>query len=104
MNINLNFLKRKKNFKKGGLHISPDVYWSVIQISALVLILGAFTFSFFLFKQINEGLASSALDTTNPTNSINKDRIEKVLKYFDDKNTKSLQIINSPATVVDPSQ
>ncbi len=104
MKLNLNFLKKKKSFKKGGLHISPDVYWSIIQLSSLVLILGAFAFSFYLFKQINDGLASSALNTTNPTNSISKDRLEKVLQYFDDKNTISIQTINSPSLVVDPSQ
>ena len=103
MNLNFNFLKIKKTFRKGGLHSNPDVFWNILQALAFCLIIASFVFGFYLFRKINAGLTASGENTTGQTTAISKERIDKTLDYFANKEKKSTDIMNSPSPVVDPS-
>lgn len=102
--MEIKFFKKRKSFKKGGIITNPGFFWSTLLVSLSLLILVALVFGFLLFKQINNG---ANFDTDMPVNNvslIDKTRLEKVLEYFSSREKKSLEILNSPAPVVDPSR
>jgi uncharacterized membrane protein len=101
--MKINFFKIKKHFKKGGLHINPDIYWEILLIMAFIIVLLFFSFDFSLFQTINKGFTTSNENAGSQPKTINKDRIDKVLQYFSDREKKSTQVLNSPVPVVDPS-
>jgi uncharacterized membrane protein YhaH (DUF805 family) len=101
--MQINIFKKKKNFKKSNTRINRKFYWNLILGIVLLLVLGSFVFSFYLFNQVNQEFISSSENTTGRVGQENKDKIEKVLQYFADRDKKSTQIISSPAPVIDPS-
>lgn len=101
--MEIKIFKIKKSFKKGGLHTNPDVYWNVLQIMALIIILGSFVFGFYLFQKMNKEFILSTENTDSQVKTVNKEGIDKVLEYFSEREKKSTSIINSPAPIIDPS-
>lgn len=103
MNLNLKMLKPKKKFKKGGIHINPDVYWG-ISIGVIFLVaISMMIFGYFLFKKTSAELTSTA-DTSANADAISKERIDKALEYFSKRAENSNTILNSPSPIVDPSR
>ena len=100
--MNLKFLKKKKKFKKGGLGIKPDLYWQYILLATFILIILASVFSLYIFWEVNNASTLSVLNT-GEQEAIKKERIDKVLEYFQERGKKSLEIINSPSPIIDPS-
>ena len=100
--MEIKFLKRKKKFKKGGLGIKPDLYWRYILYVTFALILLSCVFGLYLFMKINNESASPVINISGE-NSIKKERIDKVLEYFSEREKKSIEILNSPSPIVDPS-
>ena len=101
--MKIEILKTKKNFKKGGFHTNPNVSWEVLLFIALILILLSFVFGFYLFRQINKEFILSDSENNSQTKVIKKERIQKVLEYFSERQKKSAEMLNSPAPIVDPS-
>ena len=102
--MQIKFFKIKKSFKKGGLHTNPDVYWNVLQVVALLLVLASFIFSFYFFKRVNKEFTLSDDNTAGKGATLSKERIDKALEYFAEKNKKSITILNSPSPIIDPSR
>lgn len=100
--MQIKFFKTKKNFKKKNLELNPYLYWKLIVLSAIILTTGAFVFGYYTFIQTQEDSTDSIKNSINKK-PIEKERIEKVLDYFSLREKKSVQIINSPSPVVDPS-
>jgi len=100
--MNLKFLKKKKKFKKGGLGIKPDLYWQYILLATFILIILASVFSLYIFWEVNNASILPA-SNTGEQEAIKKERIDKVLEYFQERGKKSLEIINSPSPIIDPS-
>lgn len=100
--MQIKIFKIKKSFKKGGIHINPDIYWGLSLFIAFIVVLFSVIFGFYLFKKINKGLIIST-DNNTQVQIINKERIDNVLQYFSERKNKSDEILNSPAPVVDPS-
>jgi hypothetical protein len=101
--MKIEFLKKKKNFRKGGFHTNPDVCWEIIIFMAFIIIVAALVFSFLLFKKINQGFTVPEGDIKVNTTSVSRDRVDKSLGYFSERAQKSIQILNSPSPIVDPS-
>ena len=101
--MDIKFLKIKKTFRKGGLHINPDVFWNILQGTAFVLVISSFIFGFYLFYKIEKGFVLPTQSTDNKTQSIDMERINKILELFSQKKEKSTKITNSPSPIVDPS-
>lgn len=101
--MQLNFFKNKKIFKKGGIHINPNVYWAASLLIAAVLIAAGVFFGFNLFRKINQELITASDSDSIKIQTTDGERIKKVIEYFSEKEQKSLQILNSRAPVVDPS-
>ena len=101
--MELKFLKRKKVFRKGGLHTNPDVFWNALQLLAVVALFSFFVFDFYLFKDINKDFVSPVTSGAQ-AKTISKEHIDKALEYFGGKEKKFNEILNSPSPIVDPSK
>lgn len=95
--------KIKKHFKKDGSSIRPDLYWKIILNSAFVLIALFCVFGFYNFSRINKEptLSQDEVNLKNP--SIQGDKIDSVLKYFEDRSIRSSEILVTPIPIIDPS-
>ena len=58
---------------------------------------------FYLFYKIEKGFVLPTQSTDNKTQSIDMERINKILELFSQKKEKSTKITNSPSPIVDPS-
>lgn len=100
--MEIKFFKFKKNFGKKNLQLYPNFFWKLIVCLMLILVSFSFIFGYYLFIQVRE-------EPTFPTEDMNKkqtpekEKLGKVLEYFSDREKKSVEILNSPAPVVDPS-
>jgi len=100
--MEIKIFKTKKSFKKGGLHINPDIYWGLTLAIAFILALIFVIFGFYLFAKINKEL--TMIEPNNvEVETINKSKIDETLEYFSSREKKSSGIINSPSPVIDPS-
>lgn len=95
--------KIRKKLQKGGIHINPDIYWELSILIGLVIVLGVAVFGFFLFQKINTELTISIEDSPQ-AQMIDKEKIDAALEYFSARAQKSVEIINSPSLVADPSR
>lgn len=101
--MKIKIFKKEKSFKKGGFHTNPDICWEVVLYVAFALVVGILVFSFFLFKKTNKEFVTPAESSLSQTKTIKKERIEKVLEYFSEREKKSTGILNSSPQLVDPS-
>lgn len=97
------FPKKEKSFRKKSSEINVQLYWNIIFYLGFVLMLAASAFGFYFFRQITSVSVLEESGGSKQTETVKKERIEKVLEYFAEKKQKSNQILNSPAPVVDPS-
>jgi hypothetical protein len=102
--MELKLPKRKKVFKKGGLYTSPDIFWDIIQVVAFLFILGSLVFGFFLFRKINKAFVVQSENSNTKTTIISKERIDKALEYYANKEKISQNIITLPSPIIDPSR
>ncbi|MCM2338991.1 MAG: hypothetical protein NDI62_00850 [Burkholderiales bacterium] len=102
MNINIEFLKKKKKFTKGDSKLRPDLYWRYILLVTFVLITLSFVFGFFLFLDVTKDRDFSTI-SVNERDTLKKEKINSALLYFKERENKSNEILNSPSMVIDPS-
>ncbi len=99
--MEINFFKKKKKFRKGGMDIKPDLYWRYILYMVFVLIIASCAFGIYLFWGVNT--ESAPIVNSSGQDMIKKERLDKVLEYFSEREKKSVEILNSPSPIVDPS-
>lgn len=100
--MELKFLKKKKKFIKGGTGIKPDLYWRYIVFFTFMLIILFFAFGLYFFIKIDNKLIP--LNTNvGEQEGIKKERIDKALEYFTERENKSIEILKSSSPIVDPS-
>lgn len=97
------FKNKQKKIQKGKPKVNPDFFWKIIFYFGFVLTVLAFMFGFWVFKNVNHNLELPNIEEVGPSKSIKKDRIDKVLKVFDDREIESSSIINTPNYIIDPS-
>ncbi len=104
-NIMMKFFKREKKFKKENesLWLKINVYWRLAVLFMFVVISLSSFFGYYFFIQISKEPMLPIPKTSGKTETIKKERIDKVLEYFSTRAQKSNQIINSPAPLIDPS-
>ena len=100
--MNLKFFKKKKKFRKGGSGVKPNLYWKYILYVTFFLIIGSFVFGFYFFMKTNEQLTLPTIKTSKKE-TIKKERLNDVLKYFTEREKKSTEILNTPSPIIDPS-
>jgi len=99
----IKFFKKEKNFKKESSRFNLNLYWKLTVCFMFVMALLSFFFSYYLFRQISQEPVLETGGISPQVETINKDRIEKVLEYFSVRKQKSNQILYSPSPVIDPS-
>lgn len=103
MKIDLNFLKPKKVFKKDNFVINPNIYWRIVICIGLVVVFSSLGYGFYLFKSISQEPEVPESNVVNNAKKISKERFEKIEQYFYSREKKSLEILNSPLLIKDPS-
>jgi len=98
------FKKRERIFKKGGFHTNPDISWEVVLFLAFALAALSFVFGFFLLQEVGKEPGASELSGRGQAKIIEKERIDKALDYFSEREKRSAEISNSPSPIVDPSR
>ncbi|MFA5778058.1 MAG: hypothetical protein WC870_01015 [Candidatus Paceibacterota bacterium] len=101
--MKIKIFKNKKSFKKGGVHTSPNTIWGFVLCAAFGLTLMFFIFGAYLFIQTKQEFVLPATNENGQAPKVNKERILKVLNYFFEREKKSVEILNSPSPIVDPS-
>ena len=96
-------LKRKKVFKKGGLSASPGFFWQFLLLIGFLIIAASCIFGAMLFLEVNKGSVFEVENVDEGKITISKDRIDKVLEYFREREKISSGIISSPSPVIGPS-
>jgi len=97
-------LKKKKIYKKENFTINVGLFWNIILAVAFVLVVSSFVFGFFLFKKVDESSSDSTSNKKdNSIEMVTKERINRDLQYFVDREKRSTNILNSLSPVVDPS-
>jgi len=101
--MKIEFFKKQNNFKKKDFALNPNLYWMSAVFGTFILILAAAFFGYYLFAQINQEFVLPATNDSGQVPTVDKNRVEKVLNYFSNREEKSKEIIANPAPVVDPS-
>jgi len=103
--MKINFLKKEKSFKKYKDSVWSDVnlYWQIALYIILTVLLASLFFGYRIYLSINKEPVFSDAVNNSKIDKIKKDRIEKTLEYFQEREVKSKEIINSPAPIIDPS-
>ncbi len=101
--MKIKLFKKENNFKKKDFILNFNFYWKIAVFGAFVLILLSFFFGYRLFNQINEESILSSINLDEQIPTVNQDRILKALNYFSEREQKSVEILNSSISIVDPS-
>ncbi len=101
--MDLKIFKKKKSFIKENYSTDPNIYWRFILCFIFICIFGVFFFGWYFFTKTNKEINVSIPNTNMPVEIISKDKIKEVLEYFSMKEKKSVEIINSFSSMIDPS-
>lgn len=100
--MEIKFFKKQKNIKKERFEIRPSLYWNYILWVILILFISSFIFGFYLFMKINNELVPPVINI-NEQETIKKEKLDRALEYFKEREEKSIEILNSPSPIIDPS-
>ena len=104
MEFKLDFLKKKKNFKKkDNPAIDPNVYWRVMLFLVLFIVLVSLGLGFYLVKEVNKEPETPLSYQSLDGKISKKGRIDAVLEYYANKEKKSDEIKSSTEPIIDPS-
>jgi len=100
-----NFFKKERNFKKEreGMYFNINFFWKIAVCLMFLVTLVALFFGYRIFIQTNKEIVLERSNINGQFETIKKDRIEEVLKYFSARKQKSNEILNYPASISDPS-
>ncbi len=101
--MNFKFLKIKKSFKKESFVINPNVYWRFVSSIAIVATVVLFGIGFSVFKDLNKENNANQNTVEEKKELSKKERIDEILKYFEEREIKSQEIKKSEIQITDPS-
>jgi hypothetical protein len=101
--MKINFFTKRNDFKKKDFNFNTNFYWKLALFGGFVITISVLFFGYNLFMQINRETLLPDSNAGGQSQSVNEEKLERVLSVFIKKENKSLQIINSKSSVVDPS-
>ena len=100
--MEIKFLEKKRKFRKGGLGIKPDLYWKYLLYMTFTLILLSCAFGLYLFIEVNKEPIPTVMNV-NKKEITEEERLTKALEYFSEREKKSIEILDFPSPIIDPS-
>lgn len=97
-------LKRKKHFRKGGFHTNPNIGWQILVLFSFGAGLVFFVIGFMQFRELSAQFQTPVFPEEDWEGAMSRERIEKTLQYFSERERKSKDITTSPASIADPSR
>jgi hypothetical protein len=103
--MKIQLFKKKNKFSHSKWSImSPGRHWHIALALASFLVVASFAFGLYLFIEENRAIDSLSLDDGKvAVDTISYERIKKVLDIFTEREKRSEEILNSPASFSDPS-
>ena len=101
--MKIKLFKTKAHFKKKDLQFNANFWWELAFYGVFAIALLSCLFGYYLFMRISKEPARPSGEESGKAEKISEDRLEKVLRYFKEREQKSSQIINSPSPVSDLS-
>ena len=101
--MNIKIFKTQKKFQKENLNEKPYFFWKLVLSAMSIIILASFGFGYYIFLQSNKEVVLTEADLGGTLETVNTGRLDGVLEYFNAREKKSEQVINSPSPVIDPS-
>ena len=101
--MKIKFFKIKKNYRKEGAKINPDIYWKILVTILFLAIVASFIFAYNIFKETNRDDIVIIQNNDDKMGNKEKIKIGDALKYFSEREKKSNEILNSPLVISDPS-
>jgi predicted negative regulator of RcsB-dependent stress response len=103
MKLKIKFPPIRRNYQKKILRINPNLYWKILICLFFVLIPAAFIFAYRLYRQVSEENNVLLQNDSEKLEKQKKEEINKILEHFAEKEKKSNNILNTPASIIDPS-
>ncbi len=98
------FKKTNKFSHSSWTKLHPGLHWRIALYGFFTLVVASFAFGFYLFIKEDKAINSLSFDDTKAAvDTVSRDRIQKVLNLFSEREKKSAEIISNPPTFSDPS-
>lgn len=101
--MDLKSFKINRKFKKREHQPDADLYWHVIVCVALLAMAGVLYLGLSMFLKINAENFSGQIEYTGQSSKISKARVGKALDYFNQREEKSKNILESSFVKADPA-
>jgi len=102
--MEIKFFKKENKFKRDKQSLNTRKHWNIIIRVLAVLILGSFVFGYYIFTQEGQDFSVDTASVASTHHKINKDKLQKILDLFSEREKKSLDILNNTTVIVDPSK
>lgn len=101
--MKIKLFKIKKDYQKENFKINLDFYWRGIIIFSLLSVIASFAFAYNIFTEINKEDSSMIEKDNIKIGDKEKEKIRDILEYFAEREKKSIEILNSKTSIIDPS-
>ena len=103
--MKIKFFTKEKKFgkEKESPWLNMNFYWNIAVCFLFIVILLSSFFGYYLFSRTNKESVGKSSNNSSQIQTIQKERIDKVLEYFSVREQKSSQILYSPSPIIDPS-
>ena len=101
----IKFLKKEKHFKKEkeSTWLNIHFYWKLSVCFMLTATFLSLLLGYYFFTGIRKETEVETGSAVGSVETIKKDRIDKALQYFSERESRSNEILNSPSPIIDPS-
>ncbi len=99
----IEFPKKNKNFIKHGTEPDPNFYWIIVFFTGFAFTVAAFVFGFYVFLKINKDEVLPPVVLSKQLEKVSKNRIDKILGIFKEREKNSSEISEDTFKVTDPS-
>lgn len=101
--MKIKFFKIKKDYKKENFKINFNFYWKIVVILFFLSVVASFAFAYNLFMEVNKEDSSMIEKNSVKIGDKEKEKIKDILEYFAEREKKSIEILNSKTSIIDPS-
>jgi uncharacterized protein YpmS len=101
--MKIQFPKKEDVFKKKDFSFDMFFYWKIAMFIFVLFFILFSVFGFYLFFKVNRDFSETEKKETEMKPLIQKERLDKALNIFLEKENKSKEILESSQKIPDPS-